>query len=428
MNKLFATITKEITLLLRDKAGLLLLFLMPLLLIIIMALLQDAPFKDYQELRFEILMVDNDKGELAQKIREDIGKSKQYKLIEKVNAEYLDWPKASKLIEDGTYKAAILIPEKASACIKKKSDSAANQLFGQMGMSVEPTENKELAAAPDSSTILLYFDPATKRTFKTAMFFNLQRLINQSEMQMLLNHIISESDTSKTNFDLKQLEAVKVKEQSTEAELEQGLVGNSVQHNVPAWSIFALFFIVIPVAGQIIQERQEGTLQRLKLIPGHYIWIQFGKILSYVLVNIVQFYAMLLVGIFIMPLIGLPALQIGHHPFALFFLILCISFSASAFALFTGTIFKTPNQASPFGAIAVVILSALGGIWIPTEAMPPFLQKVATFSPLHWALEAMNTLFLRGGDLISIWPMAVLLLLFSVFLLIFSYFYEKINY
>lgn len=88
MNKLFATITKEITLLLRDKAGLLLLFLMPLLLIIIMALLQDAPFKDYQELRFEILMVDNDKGELAQKIREDIGKSKQYKLIEKVNTKY----------------------------------------------------------------------------------------------------------------------------------------------------------------------------------------------------------------------------------------------------------------------------------------------------------------------------------------------------
>ena len=42
----------------RDIAGMLLLLLMPAFLIIIMAWVQDAPFKDYQEQRFDLLLTD----------------------------------------------------------------------------------------------------------------------------------------------------------------------------------------------------------------------------------------------------------------------------------------------------------------------------------------------------------------------------------
>ncbi len=426
MNKIFATVTKEITLLLRDRAGLLLLFLMPLLLIIIMALLQDAPFKDYQELRFEVLMVDDDKGDLAKKMRHDLSKSKQYKIIESYDNVLLTKQKTIDLIQAGTYKAAILIPEKASDCIKKKSAQSAQKLLSQMGMKMEPDTTQN--TAPDSSHIVLYFDPATKRTFKNAMSYNLQRIINQSEMQMMLDYMMSESeDSAKPTFDLNQLEAVKIVEQSSNPELKEGIVGNSVQHNVPAWSIFALFFIVIPVSGQIITERQEGTLQRLKLISGSYLLIQIGKVCSYMVVNLLQFCTMLLVGIFLMPFIGLPSLQIGQQPLALLCMIIGIAFSASSFALFVGTIFKTPTQALPFGASTVVILSALGGIWIPVEAMPPLLQQIATISPLHWALEGINNILLRGNGLESIALSMTVLMCFGCFMLVLSYFYEKNN-
>jgi ABC-2 type transport system permease protein len=39
---------------------------------------------------------------------------------------------------------------------------------------------------------------------------------------------------------------------------------SSVQQNVPAWLIFAMFFVVIPVSSIFIIERQQGTLQRLR--------------------------------------------------------------------------------------------------------------------------------------------------------------------
>jgi len=52
----------------RDISGLLLLLVMPAALIVVMALVQDAPFRDYQELSFDLLLADNDHGSLARQI------------------------------------------------------------------------------------------------------------------------------------------------------------------------------------------------------------------------------------------------------------------------------------------------------------------------------------------------------------------------
>ena len=43
---------------------------------------------------------------------------------------------------------------------------------------------------------------------------------------------------------------------------------NAVQHNVPAWSMFAMFFILYPLSGNFIREREDGSMLRLRLISG----------------------------------------------------------------------------------------------------------------------------------------------------------------
>ena len=55
----------------RDPGGLLLLLIMPAALIIVMALVQDAPYRDYQEMKFEILVANKDKGSGAFSLDED---------------------------------------------------------------------------------------------------------------------------------------------------------------------------------------------------------------------------------------------------------------------------------------------------------------------------------------------------------------------
>ena len=68
--KILATVYKEFLLLVRDPGGMALIFIMPLALVIVMALVQDAPFRDYQEIKLEVLFIDEDQDSLSAKVME----------------------------------------------------------------------------------------------------------------------------------------------------------------------------------------------------------------------------------------------------------------------------------------------------------------------------------------------------------------------
>jgi len=62
MFKLWASIKKEFYLLLSDKVGLVLMFVMPLLLVFVITIIQDSAFKLVNENKISILIVNHDKG------------------------------------------------------------------------------------------------------------------------------------------------------------------------------------------------------------------------------------------------------------------------------------------------------------------------------------------------------------------------------
>ncbi|HRN46676.1 MAG TPA: ABC transporter permease, partial [Niabella sp.] len=47
----------------------------------------------------------------------------------------------------------------------------------------------------------------------------------------------------------------------------------------------------------------------------------------------------------------------------------------------------------------IVLFAAIGGLLVPSFAMPESFQSIMKFSPLHWCLEAFYGLFLEGGRL-----------------------------
>lgn len=406
MLRLIATIRKEWLLLLRDRAGLALLFAMPVVLITVMALIQDAPFKDYQEIKFDILTVDNDQGRLGRYIREGLGKSGQFNVIDSLQQQPVSETQARQLVAEGEYKISITIPKGATGEIVSNANKIVNDISKRMGMAAQlPVK----AAAADSLAVQLYFDPAAKKAFKSAIQQALDNFLTQVQTDLLLERIQlqlrkRDSTAAADTFPAIKLKAVGLQETSIGAGKQIDVISNSVQHNVPAWSIFAMFFIVIPIAGNMIREREDGSLVRMKLIPGNYGDILGGKLLFFVGVCVVQFYLMMLIGIYGMPLLGLPRLQLGVDHLAGFITAFSIGITATAYGILVGTIFKTPNQALNFGAISVVILSAIGGIWIPLEVMPEKIQSVGRLSPLSWGLDAINDIYLRNGNTRYILP------------------------
>jgi ABC-2 type transport system permease protein len=418
MLRILATIRKEWLLLLRDRVGIVLLFIMPVVLITVMALIEDAPFKDYQEVKFDILSVDHDHGRLSRYIKEGLQHSGQFNVIDTTEE------KARQLVHDGDYKICIIIPHGATGAIVSNANKIVNDISMRMGLPAE----LPVSLRKDSVNVEVLFDPASKKAFKGAIHQALDNFLTQVEADLLLERIkqqLHRKDVVENDSMMITLKAVGLQEQTAGKSKEIDVVSNSVQHNVPAWAIFAMFFIVIPIAGNMIREREDGSLLRMKLIPGSYLSILTGKMLFFVGVCVVQFYLMMLVGIYLLPMFKLPQLVMGHSYVASFMVAVCIGLAATSYGVLAGTVFKTPNQALNFGAISIVILSAIGGIWIPLEIMPAHLQMVGHMSPLSWGLDAINDIYLRNKGLGQIWGHVAKLVIFAVALVCISGGIEK---
>ena len=189
---------------------------------------------------------------------------------------------------------------------------------------------------------------------------------------------------------------------------------NSVQHNVPAWTMFAMFFILYPLAGNFIKEREEGSMLRLRLISGSQWPVIAGKFAFYFMVCLLQFLLMIAVGIYIMPLLGLTEANTGKQPVGILITACSVAMAATGYGVLIGVYFKTPQQALSFGSVSVVILSAIGGVWVPVYVMPEILQTISRFSPMSWGLESFNDLFLRQASIPTILPNVLRLMGFAL--------------
>ena len=290
--------------------------------------------------------------------------------------------------------------------------------------------------------IVLYFDPAVRDSYRNAVTSSLQRLVQGAEIRLLIDNFFtlfkSEMDTQikknmekygkndismqvpDINFPWKPGSLISIKEVFA-ANHEAEVVPSMVQNNVPGFALFAMFFIVIPLSGSIITERGSGTASRLRTLPVSPLVLFTGKIILYVAVCLVQLSLMIAVGTFVLPLVGIQALVMGNSFGALAIAALASALAAVGFGMAVGSIAGSIAQASMFGSVMVVIMAVMGGLMIPVYLMPHALDMVGSFvSPIRWGIDAFLDLFVRGGDLKSIAPSVIRLVIFFCFTLVLS--------
>ena len=100
-------------------------------------------------------------------------------------------------------------------------------------------------------------------------------------------------------------------------------------------------------------------------------------------------------------------------------------FAAIGFGILLGTVAKTQEQSAPFGATSVIILAAIGGVWVPVFAMPKMMQIIAQSSPMNWGLNAFYDVLLRNATIKDIALEISLLFLFFMITTTIALFYEK---
>lgn len=92
---------------------------------------------------------------------------------------------------------------------------------------------------------------------------------------------------------------------------------NAVQHSVPAWLIFGMFFIMIPLSNVMALERQTNTITRLRLARASASGLIAAKLIPYFLINQLQFVGMLLLGRYLLPEIGVARPHTQRQPCSL---------------------------------------------------------------------------------------------------------------
>lgn len=471
MKGFWGTVIKEFLILIRDIPGLVLLFALPMVLILVITLTQENAYKKISDNKVGLIFIDNDRKELGQTIEKGLNESGYFEVIKEYRNKAIDRDRANELLTQGDYQVGIIIPEGATQLAENRADAIiqhsrdSNLLINN---SITPIGEIELC-----------FDPTIRDSYKNTVTASLKRLIQASEFQILLNRFFEilpeqlneqakvpikrelsrqlklmeeefnaelrkrmgeyapadlkiEAPDKDPEIDLKEdfgrdlsfdfktdsENLVKVKEiyaQGDQATLSPTLV----QNNVPAFALFAMFFIVIPLAGSMITERSQGTYNRLRTLPVKYLTIIGGKTFVYMLVCLSQLGIMILTGMHLIPAISdLPPLEIGNSYFSISIAALCSAMAAIGFGLIVGSIASSQSQAGMFGSFMVVILAILGGIFLPIYMMPEPLKYISMISPLRWGIDSFLDLFVRNGDLRTIWPNLLRLISFFALALI----------
>jgi ABC-2 type transport system permease protein len=192
----------------------------------------------------------------------------------------------------------------------------------------------------------------------------------------------------------------------------------SVQQNVSAWLVFGMFFVIAALANLFVEERRCGALARLQSLGVPNAVLLASKALPYFGVNLLQAALMMMVGAWLMPLLGGDALVFAHVKWpALVLVVAAVSAAAVSLALMLSCLVRTHAQAAAVGPVLNVLMAAIGGIMVPTFVMPSFMQALARWSPMNWGLEGLLTVLLRGGGVAAAAPQAGRLLVFAALML-----------
>ena len=337
------------------------------------------------------LPIYNDGGVVSKNLIEAIQKIGMFE-IQTISQKY-NQNDIQNQMKDNDALIALVIPDSYSEKVNTQSKQIATRALSGLGMALgEKIDTTKVSKLE----IELYYNPVLQASFRGSIQGALTSATKGIEGKQVLAqlYLLLDQKPPTENNDLTNTTSIVAVPTIIAGSYT---IPNATEHNIPAWTIFAMFFIVISLGSSIVKEKQNGSFIRLKTLPTNFMITIISKQMIYLAVAMVQVVVIFSLGIWLFPYLSLPALHLPSNWTGLFVVSLTSGLCAVSYAMVIGVMAETQEQANGFGAASVVILAALGGILIPSFAMPHSFAWALKISPLHWALEAYYDLFLNRG-------------------------------
>ncbi|PCH75649.1 MAG: hypothetical protein COB98_08620 [Flavobacteriaceae bacterium] len=371
---------KDIKLFLKDKKGVLLTFLLPIILITLFAFAFGGIGKTSPKMsQIKLLVSSQHSSKEITKFIDDLNNVSQLIVIEKQVEEGLE------LVKKGSYVAQLVLDtvvENGKAMLKY-------QLFVDASKRIQIGFLEGILQQHISQGKLAGFFEEKFAGMPVKLKKKIQKEVNDSFMTSGLEVVsVLRQDANKDNLGLIQA--------------------------VAGTAIMMLLFSIVAIGGGLLDEKENGTFKRLLTAPIKPMHLLLGKLLMSVCIGVMQLFVM-----FIFAWLAFD-LHIFKDIPSLLGMLFCTAFAVSSFGVFLVSIVKTRAQLNGISTLIIMIMSALGGSMIPLFVMPAFMQKIAVVSLNYWGIQGFYDIFWRNLSFIDILPRMLVLLGIGVVMLLIS--------
>ena len=189
---------------------------------------------------------------------------------------------------------------------------------------------------------------------------------------------------------------------------------NVYQLFVPSYTVLFVFFLVNIMGRSFLDERDRGTLRRLRISPIAPSSILIGKTLPFMVLSLAQTAILMISGKLLF------GMSWGSEPWLLIPIILSTSAAATSLGLMFSTLAKTEAQVSSLGNLILLSCAGISGCLVPRIWMSPLTQKISLLTPHAWALDAYGELLTKSvpNHTVILNSCAVLMVFTSTFFIV----------
>ena len=173
---------------------------------------------------------------------------------------------------------------------------------------------------------------------------------------------------------------------------------------VGGYAVMFLLFALSNASAAFFDERNTGVFQRVLSAPVSRAQLLWSRFIYGVLFGLGQLMALFFAGHL------LYGVDVFGHLGNLLLVCASVAAACTAFGMLLSAVTRSPDAARSLASLLVITMSACGGAWFPISFMPEFMQHIARFTIVYWAIEGFGAVLWAGNSLTQLLPILGVLL------------------